>query len=92
MLDCPGGSKRVEIRVTDSGVGIAREDLCRIFWHGFTTKPDGHGFGLHSSANAAREMNGTLYAESDGAGRGATFVLGVPVEEQTSKPEDAEIA
>jgi PAS domain S-box-containing protein len=70
----------VAITVRDTGVGIAPENLTRIFQHGFTTKKDGHGFGLHSSANAAREMGGRLIARSDGPGRGATFTLELPVE------------
>lgn len=71
--------EKVRIAVTDNGVGIAPTNLTRIFQHGFTTKPDGHGFGLHSSANAAREMQGQLYAQSEGEGRGATFILELPL-------------
>jgi signal transduction histidine kinase len=70
----------VDIAVTDNGVGIAPENLARIFTHGFTTKKDGHGFGLHSGALAARELGGALRVESPGAGRGATFVLELPTE------------
>jgi signal transduction histidine kinase len=53
--------------------------VTRIFNHGFTTKKDGHGFGLHSGANAAKEMGGTLTAHSDGLGKGAEFTLELPV-------------
>ncbi len=70
---------RVQFIVRDNGVGIPAENLTRIFAHGFTTRKHGHGFGLHSSANAAREMNGTLTAHSDGPGLGATFILELPV-------------
>lgn len=69
----------VELSLTDNGIGISPENLTRIFSHGFTTKRDGHGFGLHSGANAAREMGGRLYARSEGPGQGATFVLELPV-------------
>jgi PAS domain S-box-containing protein len=69
---------RVRISIVDSGVGIAPEHLTRIFSHGFTTKKDGHGFGLHSGANAAKEMGGTLTAHSDGPGKGAEFTLELP--------------
>jgi two-component system, NtrC family, sensor kinase len=69
---------RVQIVLTDTGVGIPRENLLRIFSHGFTTKKTGHGFGLHSCANAAKEMGGSLAAESDGPGTGATFTLELP--------------
>ena len=72
-------SPRLRISVTDNGVGIARENLSRIFAHGFTTRAEGHGFGLHSAANAAREMNGSLEVFSDGPGQGATFTLDIPV-------------
>jgi PAS domain S-box-containing protein len=69
----------VRIRVEDNGVGIPAENLARIFSHGFTTRKDGHGFGLHSGANAAKEMGGKLYAHSDGSGQGARFTLELPV-------------
>ena len=69
---------RVQIYVTDNGVGIAPENLTRVFGFGFTTKVTGHGYGLHSSANAAREMGGSLHAQSDGPGKGATFILELP--------------
>jgi PAS domain S-box-containing protein len=70
---------RVQLAVEDNGVGIPAENLTRIFRHGFTTRPTGHGFGLHSAANAAREMKGSLMARSAGHGRGATFTLELPV-------------
>ena len=70
---------QIRISVTDNGVGIAPANLARIFSHGFTTKKDGHGFGLHSSALAASEMGGTLTANSDGPGRGATFTITLPL-------------
>lgn len=67
------------IEVEDDGPGIPAENLARIFTHGFTTKKGGHGFGLHASANAATEMGGRLNASSAGPGRGARFVLSLPV-------------
>ena len=73
------GSGSVKISVTDNGVGIPPENLTRIFNHGFTTKKDGHGFGLHSGANAAREIGGRLSVASDGPGCGATFTLELPL-------------
>lgn len=73
------GNGQVAIEVDDTGVGIERENLERVFMHGFTTKRNGHGFGLHASANAATEMNATLVAHSDGAGRGARFTLTFPI-------------
>ncbi|ROM75768.1 histidine kinase [Pseudomonas brassicacearum] len=66
--------------VKDCGEGIAPENLSRIFNHGFTTRKDGHGFGLHSCALAAVEMNGRLHVHSDGPGQGALFTLEIPLE------------
>jgi signal transduction histidine kinase len=66
------------IEVKDNGVGISPEGLTKVFRHGFTTKADGHGFGLHSGALAAKEMGGNLTAHSDGIGQGATFRLVIP--------------
>ncbi len=74
------GNNRVKISVSDNGIGIAQENLTRIFAHGFTTKKEGHGFGLHSSALAANEMGGSLTAFSEGPGRGAVFTLELPIE------------
>lgn len=68
----------VAFSVADNGCGIAKDDLIRIFSLGFTTRDDGHGFGLHSCANVAKEMGGSLRVESDGVGRGACFTLEVP--------------
>jgi PAS domain S-box-containing protein len=69
---------RVRIAVIDNGVGIAPENLTRIFAHGFTTRKEGHGFGLHSGALAAKELGGSLSVHSDGLGRGAAFTLELP--------------
>uniref|UniRef100_UPI00356571E4 sensor histidine kinase n=1 Tax=Stieleria sp. TaxID=2795976 RepID=UPI00356571E4 len=69
--------------VADNGVGIQTDNLSKIFQHGFTTKVHGHGFGLHSSANAATEVGGRLSATSAGIGTGAQFVLRVPIKGRT---------
>jgi signal transduction histidine kinase len=82
-----GAPRRIEVRivdhgddgisweVSDNGVGIAPEHVGQLFGLGFTTKADGHGFGLHGSALAARALNGSLSGKSDGPNRGATFTL-----------------
>ena len=69
---------RVSIAVEDTGMGIPAENLTKIFQYGFTTKKEGHGYGLHSAANAAKEMGGSLTAASEGSGRGAIFTLLLP--------------
>lgn len=71
------GIRKVRFQIADNGIGIKPENLTKIFSNGFTTRKDGHGFGLHSSANAAREMGGTLNAVSDGPGLGAVFTLDI---------------
>ncbi|RBH60009.1 MULTISPECIES: ATP-binding protein [Pseudomonas] len=70
----------LRITVADNGDGITPENLASIFSHGFTTRKNGHGFGLHSCALAAQEMGGSLTVHSDGAGQGATFTLDIPVD------------
>lgn len=72
------GDDGVFISVTDNGKGIPKENLEKIFSHGFTTKKEGHGFGLHSSALAVKEMGGRIYADSKGPGNGATFIVELP--------------
>jgi signal transduction histidine kinase/ligand-binding sensor domain-containing protein len=74
------GVNRVKIEVADNGIGIAPENLTRIFAHGFTTRKKGHGYGLHSAALAAKELGGSLVAESSGPDTGATFILEIPIE------------
>jgi signal transduction histidine kinase len=77
-LDAADGKLRIQVK--DCGVGIAAENMNKLFSHGFTTRRDGHGFGLHSCALAASEMGGRLAAHSDGTGFGATFTLELPLE------------
>ena len=69
----------IKIEVRDTGVGIAKENLSRIFQHGFTTRQDGHGFGLHSGVLAAKQLGGRLTVESAGLGHGASFTLALPL-------------
>jgi signal transduction histidine kinase len=74
----PTPAGRVRLIVRDNGIGIPPQNMKLIFSHGFTTRPNGHGFGLHSAVNAAREMDGELSVASDGTGKGATFTLEMP--------------
>jgi signal transduction histidine kinase len=69
----------LRIAVADTGVGFATEDGAQLFQAGFTTKPRGHGYGLHSSAIAAQQLGGTLRCTSAGRGQGARFSLRIPI-------------
>jgi signal transduction histidine kinase len=77
----------VRIEVADNGVGIAKENMARIFSQGYTTRKGGHGFGLHGAALAAREVGGSLTGKSDGPGQGATFILELPLAPPEQQPQ-----
>jgi PAS domain S-box-containing protein len=78
-----------QLTIEDSGIGMSEEVLARLWHFGFTTKKDGHGFGLHSSAIAAQEIGATLTAHSNGIGQGSRFVLRIPLE--SAAPHDAAV-
>jgi len=66
------------LTIKDNGTGIKPELLTDIFQHGFTTKKEGHGFGLHSCANLLGEMGGSIEVISEGEGKGACFIIKLP--------------
>jgi signal transduction histidine kinase len=78
-------AERLRIAVADNGVGIAPEVAPRLFTQGFTTKKDGHGFGLHISALAAAEMDASLSCSSEGRDQGATFTIDLPIAGEESR-------
>jgi signal transduction histidine kinase len=80
------GQHAIRMEVADNGVGIPPENLTRIFAHGFTTQADGHGFGLHNGALTAKQLGGTLTAQSEGCGKGATFILELPLDATLHTP------
>jgi signal transduction histidine kinase len=96
ILRATNGGDRVKIAIIDNGVGIPPENLTRIFNHGFTTRKNGHGFGLHSGALAAKELGGSLTVNSEGLGHGAMFTLELPChrpcEIKPKSPTTADIA
>ena len=77
-----GDADAVVIAVKDNGMGIDPTNLDRMFQHGFTTKPEGHGFGLHRSFNLAQEMGGHLSVHGDGLGSGAEFRINLPLRQR----------
>jgi signal transduction histidine kinase len=72
-------SLMVKIYVEDNGMGMSEDTLKKICTFGFTTKKTGHGFGMHSSSLAAKELNGDLLCMSDGMDKGATITLTLPI-------------
>lgn len=76
-------------QVCDNGVGIPPESISKIFAHGFTTKKEGHGFGLHSSALNAQDVGGSLTVQSDGVGQGATFTLRLPIRHDARESKES---
>lgn len=80
-LRVANGDGRIKVSVVDNGVGVAADNMTRVFGHGFTTKKNGHGFGLHSGSLAARELGGSLTVESDGVDRSASFTLELPMDQ-----------
>jgi signal transduction histidine kinase len=79
-----GDGRSVIIKVADDGVGLSTEDVTRIFKPFVRSRESkrmshGTGLGLSIAREIARMHDGTLTAESDGPGHGATFVLDIPV-------------
>jgi len=75
----------VYLSVVDNGHGIAADKIKKIFTYGFTTKNDGHGYGLHTCANYIKEMNGNITVESEGIGKGSCFTLILPKIDETGR-------
>jgi two-component system, OmpR family, sensor histidine kinase SenX3 len=77
--------KFVMLRVRDRGFGIAKTELKRIFKRfyrvpgPFATRIKGTGLGLYIVRSVAKRHRGRAWAESEGPGRGSTFVLQLPL-------------
>lgn len=69
---------KIEIQISENGIGISKDNLNKIFIFGFTTKKSGHGFGLHASALAINELGGEIRANSEGPEKGSTFTIYLP--------------
>jgi signal transduction histidine kinase len=74
----PGPPDSVRLEIQDSGVGIASEDLIKIFRQGNSPQSGGRGMSLHNGALMAKNLGGALQAHSEGIGHGATFSLELP--------------
>ncbi|MBI3861169.1 MAG: hypothetical protein HY290_04665 [Planctomycetia bacterium] len=86
------GRNRIRVEVADNGVGIEAKNLTRVFSQGFTTRKEGHGFGLHGAANLAGELGGKITADSAGPGRGATFTFEFTVSTAGHKHDSAVVS
>ncbi len=71
----------VAVTIRDNGIGLCREQLAKMFSFGFTTKLDGHGFGLFTSYQLMKEMDGKIAVSSEGLRKGAVFHLEFPKHE-----------
>jgi len=77
--------QRLAVRVSDSGVGISPAELKRIFRRFYripasvAMRTKGSGLGLFIVRSVARKHGGRAFAESEGAGRGSTFTLLLPL-------------
>lgn len=69
---------RIELSFSDNGPGIAPEDAMKVFSYGFTTKMEGHGFGLAYCAEVLHELGGELELENPVFDRGVTFSMRLP--------------
>jgi signal transduction histidine kinase len=75
----------VALRVTDHGPGIEKTELKRIFRRFYrvpgalATRVKGTGLGLYIVRSVAKRHGGRAWAESEGPGHGATFVLQLPI-------------
>lgn len=78
-ISIKGDDHSFSIVISDTGVGILKENLKKVFAPGFSTKKNGHGFGLQISACHVNEMGGRIWAESGGEGMGATFFVQFPL-------------
>jgi two-component system NtrC family sensor kinase len=85
---CGSDGQKLHLACKDDGVGIAQQNLERLFEKGFSTKPPNtnQGIGLHWCANAISALGGRIWAASDGPGRGAAMHLVVPIAVRESVP------
>lgn len=68
----------IALDVKDNGRGISAENIKKIFEYGFTTRKEGHGYGLSYCFKTAARMGGDLSVSSPGEGKGACFTLKIP--------------
>lgn len=72
----------IEIIISDNGIGISPDVIKKLFTFGYTSKANGHGFGLHSSMLSAKEINGDIMVKSPGHNKGTTFTIMLNLEQK----------
>ncbi len=77
-IEIENDNQQIQILFRDSGCGMSPETLKRVFEAHFTTRDNGSGLGLHFCAIAMERQGGSIKAESDGEGKGSTFILELP--------------
>ncbi len=82
----PNRPDQVEISVSDTGGGISREQLERIFRPFYTTKRGGTGLGLSLCRRIISQHGGTLTAESE-VGKGSRFIIHLPMREAVEEAQ-----
>jgi signal transduction histidine kinase len=81
-VDSVGSREYIEIKVSDTGSGIRKEDLPKIFDPFFSTKGQkGNGLGLAVIWGIIDNHNGTINVESE-LGKGTTFIIRLPLSQQ----------
>jgi len=80
--------EQLHLHCRDNGVGIAADNLDRVFEKGFSTKSKetNHGIGLHWCANAIAALGGRIWAASEGLGRGTSMHLLIPLDDRETTP------
>jgi two-component system sensor histidine kinase HydH len=77
-LEANTSNGNILISVTDTGIGIAPENLARIFDPYFTTKARGSGLGLAISRRTIEAHGGTITAANESGG-GCRFLISLPI-------------
>jgi len=72
--------RRIELRVSDTGVGIPKSNMGQLFDPFFTTKSHGTGLGLAVSYGIVQQRGGTIEVESE-VGKGSAFTVKLPLKE-----------
>jgi len=72
--------KLIRLSIKDNGMGFPESARDKLFVYGYTSKSRGSGFGLHCSMTYLKGHKGMITAHSDGPGKGAEFIISLPLE------------